>query len=176
MVLRIFITYPLLSYTDPSGILTLPPPASLTSVAVIPPGAVPQTIMSPTATTTLTRSGGTPLVSAQLTPGSDMYTWPPLHLTNSSVLPRHPLVDPPQVGGLILSPAADPIPQRLVHRIQSGQFVEMRDLLSDNISLHQRCEAVYGMMPLSLLPTGGLDSARYLPYHLGYIVLMLIWQ
>ena len=50
-----------------------------------------------------------------------------------------------QSQGLILSPALEPIPARLVGRIASGQFVEMRDLLSDNIALHDQLEAVQGM-------------------------------
>ncbi len=43
---------------------------------------------------------------------------------------------PHATEGLILSPSADPISHRLVQRIQSGEFVEMRDLLADNVSLH----------------------------------------
>ena len=46
--------------------------------------------------------------------------------------------------GLILSPSADPIPHRLVQRIQSGEFVEMRDLLADNVSLHTQLENLHG--------------------------------
>ena len=50
--------------------------------------------------------------------------------------------------GLILSPAADPIPQNLVQRIQSGQFVEMRDLLADNIALLNQLSSLQGTVPL----------------------------
>ena len=46
--------------------------------------------------------------------------------------------------GLILSPSLDPIPHRLVSRIQAGEFVEMRDLLADNISLHNQLEDFHG--------------------------------
>ena len=46
--------------------------------------------------------------------------------------------------GLILSPSSDPIPHRLVSRIQAGEFVEMRDLLADNISLHNQLEDFHG--------------------------------
>ena len=49
--------------------------------------------------------------------------------------------------GVILSPALQPIPARLVWRIVAGHFVEMRDLLLDNIALHDQLEAVSG--PLS---------------------------
>ena len=37
-------------------------------------------------------------------------------------------------AGLLLSPAAEMIPHKLVSKIQSGQFVDMRELLADNIS------------------------------------------
>ncbi len=37
--------------------------------------------------------------------------------------------------GMILSSASDPIPANLVRRIQSGQFIDMHDLLADNITL-----------------------------------------
>ena len=39
--------------------------------------------------------------------------------------------------GMSLSPATTPFPQWLVDRVQLGQFVEMRDLLTDNMSLLQ---------------------------------------
>ncbi len=42
---------------------------------------------------------------------------------------------PPSQPGLSLSPATEPIPSNLVQRIRSGQFIEMRDLMADNISL-----------------------------------------
>ena len=37
-----------------------------------------------------------------------------------------------------------PIPHRLVSRIQVGEFIEMRDLLADNISLHNQMEDFHG--------------------------------
>ena len=49
--------------------------------------------------------------------------------------------------GLILSPAADQIPHRLVQRIQSGDFVEMRDLLADNVALHRQLEDLHSSTP-----------------------------
>ena len=51
--------------------------------------------------------------------------------------------------GLILSPASDPIPHRLVQRIRAGEFVDMRDLLADNISLHNQLEALHGQASLA---------------------------
>ena len=60
--------------------------------------------------------------------------------------------------GVILSPALQPIPGRLVRRIISGDFVEMRDLLTDNIALHDQLEAVQG--PLNLTPIPGALRPR----------------
>ncbi len=75
----------------------------------------------------------------------------------SSLTPRlsytvpHPLdlCDTTFQRGHILYPAADPIPHRLVRRIQSGEFVEMRDLLADNMALHGQLEDLYGQAPLA---------------------------
>ena len=52
--------------------------------------------------------------------------------------------------GLSLSPAADPIPHLLVQRIQAGQFVEMRDLLADNIALINQLTSLHGIVSLPL--------------------------
>ncbi len=54
----------------------------------------------------------------------------------------------PSQRGLNLSPAADPIPYRLVQRIESGDFVEMRNLLAD-VALHSQLEDLYGPFPLA---------------------------
>ena len=40
--------------------------------------------------------------------------------------------------------SSDPIPHRLVSGIQLGKFIEMRDLLADNISLHNQLEDFQG--------------------------------
>jgi hypothetical protein len=45
---------------------------------------------------------------------------------------------------MILSPASDPVPERLVRKIQAGEFVEMRELLADNIALHDRASELQG--------------------------------
>ena len=58
---------------------------------------------------------------------------------------------PPQAGGLSLSLSAAPVPAKLVTRIQSGQFVEMRDLLGDNVALSQHFEAVHSSLPAATL-------------------------
>ena len=54
--------------------------------------------------------------------------------------------------GFSLSPASEPFPPKLVERIQAGHFVEMRDLLTNNISLIQQMEAFNGHCTLPALP------------------------
>ena len=49
---------------------------------------------------------------------------------------------------MILSPAAEPIPYSIVQRIQSGHFVEMRNLLADNIALLNQLSSFQGTVTL----------------------------
>lgn len=46
--------------------------------------------------------------------------------------------------GLLLSPASEVIPQKLVDRIRAGRFVDMRDMLQDNIALIDQLEVFQG--------------------------------
>ena len=62
--------------------------------------------------------------------------------------------------GVILSPALEPIPHRLVHRIRTGRFLEMRELLSDNIALHDQLEAIQGHTSLAVLPSTVLRTRQ----------------
>ena len=50
---------------------------------------------------------------------------------------------------LVLSPAFLPIPNRLVEKIKVGHFIEMKELLGDNIALLQRLQEVQGAPNLS---------------------------
>ena len=54
--------------------------------------------------------------------------------------------------GMSLSPTTTPFTQRLVDRVQSGQFVEMRDLLTDNMSLLQQIDVLGGQHAVPSLP------------------------
>ena len=57
------------------------------------------------------------------------------------------------MGGLSLSLSAGPVPAKLVTRIQSGHFVEMRDLLGNNVALSQHFEAVQSsLLAATFLP------------------------
>ena len=54
-------------------------------------------------------------------------------------------------GGLVHSPAAEFFPHKLVDKVKSGQFVEMRELLADNISLLNQLKTTQGVPPLKVL-------------------------
>ena len=45
--------------------------------------------------------------------------------------------------GFSLSPASKPFPRNLADKVRSGQFVEMRDLLTDNIALLQQVWSIF---------------------------------
>lgn len=46
-------------------------------------------------------------------------------------------------AGLILSPAAEPFSRKLVEKVKSGQFIEMREFLSEHIiALIQQLEDI----------------------------------
>ena len=98
-------------------------------------------------------------------------------LDDNSPLVYNPIVQPSR--GLILSPAAQPFPARLVDRIQSGQFIEMRELLSDNISLTSRLESLHGQLPFQILPGQARPRFREVPSivtwtycFLGYLAIL----
>ena len=55
-----------------------------------------------------------------------------------------------------LSPATEPFPHKLVAKVKAGQFVEMRELLSDNISLLHQLDAVN----MQCLPLPGVLKPR----------------
>ena len=76
---------------------------------------------------------------------------------------------PSTTGGMILSPALDPIPQRLVQRIQGGRFLEMRELLSDNIALHEQLEAVQAQGNLTPLPAAVWTRQREVPLLISWL-------
>ena len=45
---------------------------------------------------------------------------------------------------LVLSPSLPPVPGKLVAKIRSGAFIPLKELLGDNIALHQRLEEMNG--------------------------------
>ena len=63
-------------------------------------------------------------------------------LTHDAVV--FPAIDPAPVMATVLSSALPPIPAKIVSKIKSGQFVPMKDLLADNMSLCSHLESLPG--------------------------------
>ena len=138
----------------------LPSPSSLVSVPVSS-DTVPTWVNSLQGQAGMSTSAG----------GTSSYALPPPAPPSSVVgygpVPSNPpfaVSFTPSVShpGMILSPAADPIPHTLVQRIQSGQFVEMRDLLADNIALHNQLASLQGTVSLPLI-TANQTRLREVP-------------
>jgi hypothetical protein len=111
----------------------LPPPHLLTSVSLAP-GSQAATPITTTAQ------------NQPIPPGATAAIVPP---QSNPALPQ--LTHPLPTAGLVLSPAAEPFPRKLVDKVKSGQFVEMRELLADNISLLNQLETIQGFPPLQVL-------------------------
>ena len=62
------------------------------------------------------------------------------------------LLGPPTSSGFVLSSVSGPLPAKLVEKARSGQFVEMREFLVDNIRLMDRLESTQSAGLLSLHP------------------------
>ena len=115
----------------------LPPPAAITSVPVV-------------ATTTAGAGAGSVWAPPPLLPPLTSTVWslPPssfgagLPPAMQTLVTSPPL--PTATGAFSLSPATEPFPQKLVAKILSGQFVDMREMLTDNISLLQQLEIMGG--------------------------------
>ena len=120
----------LLHYSSSAALGTLPPPHLLTLISLSAGGQIA------TPTTTL----------AQL-----QSTMPTTTTSAQPIQATTVLSQPASTAGLILSPAAEPFPRRLVDKAKSGQFLEMRELLADNISLLNQLEAIQGFPPLQML-------------------------
>ena len=71
---------------------------------------------------------------------------PPVQPIRSTPLPL-----PTTQAGLVLSPAAEPFPRKVVDKVRSGQFIELRELLADNITLVQQLESMHGYAPLPMV-------------------------
>lgn len=92
--------------------------------------------------------------------GATAVSWsvPPItSLLSAPVVPwqqvPHSLPPPPvPAAALSLSPASEPFPLKLVEKVQSGKFVEMRELLTDNITLLQQLDVMNMQCSLPALP------------------------
>ncbi len=66
-------------------------------------------------------------------------------------LPLGPTLSGSSQPGLVLSPAAEAFPNKLVDKVRAGHFVEMKDFLADNMSLVSQLEAVQGFPAVHML-------------------------
>ena len=118
---------------------TLP---ALASIATIP--LMPNSLIQSTAASSVSHGTDSGMVTASSFSTAPVVSvlGPPAQMSNpASILPMlPPLPASSSQSGLSLSMSSEPIPARLVTRIQSGQFIEMRDLLRDNIALTQHYE------------------------------------
>ncbi len=134
----------------------MPPPNSLVSLPVSTggsPSVVPSlSINNSEPTVSSAGSGCHPSVLPQ--PATTLSALQALLQVSTGITP---LTLPQSQPGMILSPAADPIPHSLVQRIKNGQFVEMRDLLADNIALLNQLSSLNGLVNL---PANTLNRTR----------------
>ena len=129
-------THITVSYHD-STHLSTHPGADMQLSRLLPPTALVSLPVRTDVTTPLvnTFSGGLPAVtsaipSLPIATGVGLSQLPELV---SQSTPSIPAIFPtPTHAGMILSPAAKLIPYNLVQRIQAGQFIGMRNLLTDN--------------------------------------------
>ena len=77
--------------------------------------------------------------------------------------------------GLILSSALQPIPGRVVRRIRSGEFIKMRDLLSDNAALHEQLESIQGPLLSAVTPAGLRPRVREVPSLISWVFCYLAY-
>ena len=64
------------------------------------------------------------------------------------------------VGDLSLSVSMRPVPARVVNLIRCGRFIEMRDLLRDNVAVRGHFEEIHGTMGVQLLPISSRPRVR----------------
>ena len=125
---------PLILYVWAATLGYLPPPCCLSSVTLLSEAQTGPVFSSPTQLAAVSWAG----TSTSETLPFPLVTGPQFGMTASG---------PPSPPGLVLSLAAEPIPKKIVDKIRSGQFVEMKELLTDNLSLISQLEAVQGIAP-----------------------------
>ena len=138
-----------------------PPVSSLSGLGIIPPASVLTSvarISEPMLTTTSLPPIMTP-EEGSLTPARLQTTMPA----------------PTPALGKILSPALEPVPYWLVQRIRTRQFVEMRDLLSDNIALHRQWEAAQGCVNVATMPMSLRPRFREVPSLMSWVYCFLTY-
>ena len=139
----------------------MPTAGSLASVQAHTPVANQPTTVATTVGTTIVPAIGGPVIHTHPTPAGQSAV---LQMGGTTVS-----------SGMILSPALQPIPARLVRRICAGEFVEMRDLLSDNITLIDQLEAVHGPLLTAATPGALRPRVREVPSLISWVFCFLAY-
>ena len=63
-------------------------------------------------------------------------------LSVPSVSPQTTTISKSHTPALILSSALPPIPGKIVEKIRNGAYVDLKDMLSDNVTLKKRLDEV----------------------------------
>ena len=67
---------------------------------------------------------------------------------------------PAATGGMSLSISTRPISARILQQIQSGRYIEMRDLLGDNAAVRQHFKELHGSLGVNILPMASRPRVR----------------
>lgn len=98
---------------------------------------------------------------------------PPVPSQSNPLLPG-PTSPAHTSSGFTLAPALGIIPQKLVEKVRSGAYVEMREFLRDNILLLEQLETLQGSMPqLASIPGAARPRLREVTTPLSWIYCFL---
>ena len=136
--------------TGALALSAMPPPASLS--------AIPLTSVSSATPPVRSSLGDLALMASTSRGPPSVLHLPQLLPASATSLSGGSL--PGASGGMSLSISSRPVPARIVHQIQAGQFVEMRDLLGDNVAVKQHFEELHGSVGLHILPMTSRPRVR----------------
>ena len=139
----------------------MPTAGSLASVQAHTPVTNQPTTVVTTVGTTIVPAIGGPVIHTHPTPAGQSAA---LQMGDTTVS-----------SGMILSPTLQPIPARLVRCICAGEFVEMRELLSDNITLIDQLEAVHGPLLTAATPGALRPRVREVPSLISWVFCFLAY-
>lgn len=158
---------PLLTGSGPTGwgLGMLPPPASLTSVIRSTVSATTQPSVQMASSSGVTSLSGSGQGPQPAVPASfDHATLGPLTASSSSFAYSHPgpsVMESSAASAMVgacLSPGSVPLPAKLVAKVRSGVYVEMKELLGDNIALLSELETFNG--PHHVVGVAGANKPR----------------
>ena len=132
------------------GLGVLPPATAVTSVSLAPGGSHPAAVSG-----VIWSGGATPITYASapfMATQSPAATLPVQSFPPMTAAPQFPPNMNPAGLGVCLSPGSEPVPQKLVDKVLSGAYVDMKELLGDNISLLSQLESLNIAQTLPALP------------------------